>query len=92
MTLANGADMPQVRAIATQKLQQRPAAPDRDVDGERRRVAHATLLAADIKRFLDRPFAPATRTELPTPPPGAPIGEPAMDWLGTLAPLCSWDK
>ena len=54
--------------------------------------AHASLLAADIKRFLDRPFAPATRTELPTPPPGAPIGDPGMDWLGTLAPLCSWDK
>ncbi len=92
MTLANGADMPQVRAIATQKLQQRQQrltrAPATNVDSS----AHASLLAADIKRFLERPFAPATRTELPTPPPGAPIGDPGMDWLGTLAPLCSWDK
>ena len=30
---------------------------------------------------------PATRTEVPTAPPGAPIGDPGMDWLGRLAPL-----
>jgi hypothetical protein len=92
MTLANGADMPQVRAIATQKLQQgqQRLAGTATANGDS--SAHATLLAADIKRFLERPFAPATRTELPAPPPGAPIGDPGMDWLGTLAPLCSWDR
>ena len=89
MTLAANADMSQVRAIATARLKTRgtlaaaagsPAA------------AHAALLAADIKRFLERPAAPAARTALPAPPPGAPIGEPAMDWLRRLEPLCSqWD-
>jgi hypothetical protein len=47
------------------------------------------LLAADIKRFLDRPAAPAAATPLPTAPPGAPIGEPAMEWLRRLEPVCS---
>ncbi len=92
MTLAATADMPQVRAIATQKLQQRgqrlAATPLTNAGAS----AHASLLASDIKRFLDRPFAPATRTEVPTAPPGAPIGDPGMDWLGRLAPLCSWEE
>jgi hypothetical protein len=51
--------------------------------------AHARLLAADIRRFLERPAQPATRTEAPSLPPGAPIGEPAMDWLGLVEPWCS---
>jgi hypothetical protein len=50
------------------------------------------MLASDIKRFLDRPFAPATRTEIPTATPGAPIGDPGMDWLGRLAPYCGWEE
>jgi hypothetical protein len=24
-------------------------------------------------------------------PPGAPIGEPAMDWLARMEPWCSWE-
>jgi hypothetical protein len=84
MTLASGADMPQVRAIATQKLQQRQQRLGSVASASPASSAHASLLAADIKRFLDRPFAPATRTELPTAPPGAPIGDPGMEWL------CGW--
>jgi hypothetical protein len=84
MTLASGADMPQVRAIATQKLQQRQQRLGSVAPASPASSAHASLLAADIKRFLDRPFAPATRTELPTAPPGAPIGDPGMEWL------CGW--
>ena len=92
MTLANTADMPQVRAIVSQKLRQRkqrlsPLAATKPAD-----AAHAAMLAADIKRFLDRPFAPATRTDVPGAPPGAPIGEPAMDWLRRPEPLCSWEQ
>ena len=91
MTLASTADMPQVRAIASQKLQQRAqrlaATPLTNAGAS----AHAAMLASDIKRFLDRPFAPATRTEIPTAPPGAPIGDPGMDWLGRLSAYCSWD-
>jgi len=85
MTLANGAEMPQVRAIATQKLQQRQQRLSSVAATNGSTAAHSSLLAADIRRFLDRPYAPTTRTELPTPPPGAPIGDPGMDWLG-----CSW--
>ena len=92
MTLASTADMPQVRAIASQKLQQRgqrlAATPVTNAGAS----AHAALLASDIKRFLDRPFAPATRTDTPTAPPGAPIGDPGMDWLGRLAPYCGWER
>jgi hypothetical protein len=86
MNLANNADMPQVRAIAAHKLKQRQ---DRLTVSP---TAHAALLAADIKRFLDRPLAPATRLDIPGPPPGAPIGDPGMDWLARLAPYCEWDR
>jgi hypothetical protein len=92
MTLASSADMPQVRAIATHKLQQRAqrlsAAPATTAGAS----AHASLLASDIKRFLERPFAPVTRSELPPSPPGAPIGDPGMDWLGRSAPVCGWEE
>lgn len=89
MSLASSAGMAQVRAIATAKLKARaallPAA------GESPAAAHAALLAADIKRFLDRPAPPAARAELPAAPPGAPIGEPAMEWLRRVEPPCSHD-
>ena len=92
MTLASSADMPQVRAIASQKLQQRQQRLTAAPAGNALASAHATLLAADIKRFLDRPFAPAPRMEIPSPPPGAPIGDPGMDWLDRLEPLCMWKR
>lgn len=90
MTLASTADMPQVRAIVAQKLKQREErlAPAVTVSGAS--SAHASMLIADIKRFLDRPFAPATRAEVPSAPPGAPIGDPGMDWLRRTEPACSW--
>jgi hypothetical protein len=77
--LAGTAEMPQVRAIAAQRLRQRA----RD-QGD----AHAQLLADDIKRFLERPMQPAQPTDAFQPPPGAPIGEPALDWLRRIEPLC----
>jgi hypothetical protein len=92
ITLATAADMPQVRAIATHKLQQRQQRLSSAVTANAAASAHAALLAADIKRFLDRPFAPATRADLPAAPPGAPIGDPGMDWFGRTEPLCSWEK
>jgi hypothetical protein len=46
-------------------------------------TAQRQLLAADIKRFLERPLDHARPIPFPAPdaPPGAPIGEPAQDWL-----------
>jgi hypothetical protein len=95
--LAGSAPMPQVRAVATLKLQRRAAELGRaapaggaaqggGVAGE----AHAALLTADINRFLTRPAtAVAVRMPAPAIPPGAPIGEPAMDWLRRVEPPCS---
>ncbi|HWO24252.1 MAG TPA: zinc-dependent metalloprotease [Kofleriaceae bacterium] len=101
MALATTAEMPQVRAIATAKLKARaallPAA------GTAPAAAHAALLAADIKRLLDRPAPPDPRAELLAAPlaapPGAPIGtpsgtppgEPAPEWLRRVEPRCSRD-
>ena len=87
MSLVSGADMSQVRAIASAQLraisQQVPGT------GTSPSAAHGALLASDIKRFMERPAPPATGTPLPGPPPGAPIGEPAMDWLRRIEPACS---
>jgi hypothetical protein len=91
MTLASNADMAQVRAIATQKLQQRQQRLTSVTAASGSAAAHASLLAADIKRFLDRPFAPATRAEIPGAPPGAPIGDPGMEWLRRMDPGCGWE-
>jgi hypothetical protein len=87
MRLAAGADMSQVRAIASAKLRARAAA--LPANGTSPSAAHGSLLAADIKRFLERPAAPASATPLPSAPPGAPIGEPGMDWLRRIEPVCS---
>ena len=54
-------------------------------------VARANLMAADINRFLTRPANPvATQFAAPVAPPGAPIGEPAMEWFRWLEPDCTW--
>jgi hypothetical protein len=86
MTLASTASMPQARAIASYKLKtmmtemtQRGLpidAPDAEAQ-----VANARYLADEIKRFLERPAQPAQRLAVPEAPPGAPIGQPAMEWL-----------
>ena len=88
MTLAGNASMPQVRAVASHRLQRQMTALQAAQTGPAA-TAHATLLAADIKRFLERPAPPATRSEIPSAPPGAPIGDPGMDWLSRMEPPCS---
>jgi hypothetical protein len=100
MDLAGSAPMSQVRAIATLKLQRRGMELGRAAvaalsngagNGNEADVAQANLLSADITRFLTRPANPvATRFPAPTAPPGAPIGEPAMEWFRWLEPDCSW--
>jgi hypothetical protein len=80
--LAQAAPNNQVRAIASMKLQ-RLAARARVTAGKSEAdVANQTLLAADIKRFLERPVADGSRVIPAAPaPPGAPIGDMPQDWL-----------
>jgi hypothetical protein len=80
MWLAGGAPMPQVRALATRVLGRLqnppvPTAPSTDDTAAR------TLLAADIKRFLERPAEPIKSPVTFDAPPGAPIGDAPLDWL-----------
>ena len=86
MWLAANAPMRQVRAISSAEL-------SRTRDDLRDRSPsepNAQLLARDIQRFLDRPGEAVPYRSAPPVPPGSPIGEPAMDWLGRLELWCSW--
>ncbi len=90
MSLAGGAPMPQVRAVAAQQLAGvRAAAADRAM-GADAAAAHFALLARDIERFENRPYGAWTPPATPQAPPGAPIGTPAPDWIGEILPLCSF--
>jgi hypothetical protein len=89
MWLATGAPNGQVRAIASLKLSKLAARLKTDAAAGESEQAQHTLLAADIKRFLERPADPVKPLPAPDAPPGAPIGDPGMDWLAP-APLCSW--
>jgi hypothetical protein len=101
MEMAGSAPMPQVRAVATLKLQRRgtelaQVAAANDADGQQQSMAepalaHAVMLAMDIRKFLERPAPAATPTmQAPAAPPGAPIGDPGMEWLNRVEPPCSW--
>jgi hypothetical protein len=54
-------------------------------------VAQRTLLAADIKRFLERSQEAAGLVAAAPAPPGAPIGDLGEDWLSPPT-WCSWDE
>ncbi len=87
MWLAGGAPMPQVRAEASDALSKigglaAPGAAD---------AAAYALMAADIKRFLERPIDPIRTPTTYDAPPGAPIGDAGMDWL-TSPSWCAWDR
>jgi hypothetical protein len=73
----------QVRAIASMKLSKLAARLKAAVAKTDADAAQNMLLAADIKRFLERPLDPARPIPhaAPDAPPGAPIGEPEQDWL-----------
>jgi hypothetical protein len=88
IALADRAPMPQVRAIATQKLRQRMNAATNGSGMTSASSAMAGYVAAEIKRFLDRPLPATPRLAAPDAPPGAPIGEPAMNWLRRSEEVC----
>ena len=81
MWLATGAPNSQVRAVAAQKLGKLAARLRTEGVQSEPEQAQRALLAADIKRFLERPADPGRPMPAPDAPPGAPIGEPALDWL-----------
>ncbi|WP_419160929.1 zinc-dependent metalloprotease [Candidatus Palauibacter sp.] len=80
MALAEGAPMPHVRAIATHRLVELRAEMAANPPPERD-AAFVRLVDRDIERFLDKPSSPYQMPGTPNAPPGAPIGQPAMDWL-----------
>ncbi len=89
MWLATGASNGQVRAIASLKLSKLASRLKSETPAAEAELAQHTLLAADIKRFLERPADPARPMPAPDAPPGAPIGDPGMDWLASV-PGCTW--
>jgi hypothetical protein len=94
MNLAATSPMSQVRAIATYKLkslQQKLNARGAVATAATGDRAHAQMLASDIVRFLEHPNDVTLRIPAMMPaPPGAPIGEAAMDYLLGLDPSCGW--
>lgn len=76
------ARMPQVRAVAQAAL-----AGIAKMGGD----ANRDLMTLDIERFNDRPLT-APLSTMPAVPPGAPIGDPGMDYLfRMIEPACSQD-
>jgi hypothetical protein len=90
MNLANGAPMPQARALATLYLQRIASQQSSSAAAPVIDQAQAALLTNDIKRFMDRPHTNADIRQSPTAPPGAPIGDMGMDWLSRVARYCDW--
>ena len=79
MGLAQGARSAEARAIATLKLRsylaQLPEVSTAELAGAAEGTAHVMALAADIRRFLERPWDPQALPRPFTPPPGMPIGQ-----------------
>ena len=83
MWLALASPNSQVRAIASLKLSKLAARLKTQVAKTEADTAQRTLIAADIKRFLERPLDMQRPIPFPSPdaPPGAPIGDEGNDWL-----------
>ena len=82
MSLAGGAAMPQVRAVAAQHLGWLRDTAENQSMGDDHTAAHFALLARDIRRFEERPHEPWAPLVTPDAPPGAPIGTAPMNWTG----------
>lgn len=82
MRLAGTAPMPQVRALAGLRLDRWMGRLEEEEGLSEPDLAHRTLLARDIERFLDDGELPeGPGMSVPEAPPGAPIGQPAPSWL-----------
>jgi hypothetical protein len=92
MWLATSAQNSQVRAIASFKLQKLAARLRAEAGRTESDQAQHTLIAADIKRFLERPSADQQKVIPASPaPPGAPIGDMGQDWLARPS-WCDFDE
>lgn len=92
MRLAARAPMPQVRAVAARALERKAGELTSLVAGadEADAAAHS-LLARDIRRFIERPYSADSTPGTPEAPPGAPIGEPALEFIRRYSqPWCGW--
>jgi hypothetical protein len=88
IVLAEQAPDPQVRAIASATLR-RVQSRTQTTPGTAADRAHAQLIAADVKRFLERPMEPLRPIPHPDTPPGAPIGSGGAGWLAQEEVWCS---
>lgn len=79
MGLAASAEMSQVRAVATERLTQLASRPIRSGGATPENRAARALFAAEIRRFLTRPYDPTKIIAAPDVPPGSPIGQPDID-------------
>src|SRR5581483_4834215 len=87
MWLATGSPNSQVRAIASLKLSKLANRLRAEASTNEAEVAQHQLIAADIKRFLERPTETQHVIPAADAPPGAPIGDMPQDWL---APVPGW--
>ena len=81
MWLGTGSPNPQVRAVSLMKLSKLAARLKAEAGKSEADQAQHMQLAADIKRFLERPAEVERPIVAPDAPPGAPIGDAPMDWL-----------
>ena len=79
--LATASTNAQVRAVASAWLQTQGDGLRAKVAANDAERAHQTLLAADIKRFLERSADAPPIMPAPPAPPGAPIGDEDRGWL-----------
>ncbi len=88
ITLASRAPMPQVRALSNYELE---AVIERLNDSGHTvaEAAHNRLLVRDINRHLKQPAAAYSPPGSQAAPPGAPIGEPALEWIVPTDTQCS---
>ena len=83
--LAVGSSNSQVRAVASWKLQRLAARMKAESGKSDADAAHRSLLAADIKRYLEHPNEIASIIGAASAPPGAPIGDVGESWLAAPA-------